>query len=143
MVERRIFEATQALETLVHGFDFASVMAAYWRGYREANDELKTAAVRWLRGEYSTKTEARQDLGVRVIIDDDSWYDYMKLLAEFVRLIGYGGLVVMIDEAVNLYKISNTRSRESNYEKFLTVLNDTLQGRAIGLGVLVGGTPGS
>ena len=141
MVERRIFEATQALETLVHGFDFASVMAAYWRGYREANDELKTAAVRWLRGEYSTKTEARQDLGVRVIIDDDSWYDYMKLLAEFVRLIGYGGLVVMIDEAVNLYKISNTRSRESNYEKFLTVLNDTLQGRAIGLGVLVGGTP--
>lgn len=141
VVERRIFEATQALENLVHGFDFASVVAAYWRGYREANDDLKSSAVRWLRGEYSTKTEAREDLGVRVIIDDDSWYDYVKLLAEFVRLIGYGGLVVMIDEAVNLYKITNTKSRESNYEKFLTVLNDTLQGRAIGLGVLVGGTP--
>ena len=141
VVERRIFEATQSLENLVHGFDFASVVAAYWRGYREMNDELKSAAIRWLRGEYSTKTEARQDLGVRVIIDDESWYDYVKLLGEFVRLIGYGGLIVMIDEAVNLYKITNTKSREINYEKFLTVLNDTLQGRAIGLGVLVGGTP--
>ena len=140
-VEQKIFEATQELENLVHGFDFASVVAAYWRGHREDDEDLKAAALKWLRAEYSTKTEARQDLGVRVIIDDDSWYDYIKLLAEFVRVIGYRGLVVLIDEAVNLYKISHTVSRNNNYEKLLTIVNDTLQGKATHLAVIVGGTP--
>lgn len=141
LVERRIFDATAAMENLVHGFDFGSVVSAYWRGHREEDEALKSAALRWMRGEYTTKTEARQDLGVRAIIDDDSWYDYVKLLAEFVRLLGYRGLVVVIDEAVNLYKITNTTSRNNNYEKFLTIVNDTLQGRAAGLGVVVAGTP--
>lgn len=141
LVEQRIYESTQQLESLVHGFDFASVVSAYWRGHRQDDDGLKSSALRWLRGEYSTKTEARQDLGVRVIIDDESWYDYLKLFAEFVRVIGYKGLVVIVDEAVNLYKISNTTSRNNNYEKFLTILNDTLQGKASGLAVLIGGTP--
>jgi hypothetical protein len=140
-VERNIFETTQELESLVHGFDFASVIAAYWRGHREGQDAKTGAALKWLRAEYSTKTEARQDLGVRVIIDDDSWYDYLKLLAEFVQAIGYKGLVVVIDEAVNLYKITNTVSRNNNYEKLLSVLNDILQGRARHLAVLLGGTP--
>lgn len=141
LVEARIFQATRALEELVNGFDFAKVVASYWRGYREDQDALKASAIRWLRAEYTTKTEARQDLGVRVIIDDDNWYDYLKLMAEFVRLIGYQGLVVMLDEAVNLYKITHTVSRHSNYEKLLTILNDTLQGRASGLGIIIGGTP--
>lgn len=140
-VERKIFETTQELETLVHGFDFASVIAAYWRGHREGDDARVAAALRWLRAEYSTKTEARQDLGVRVIIDDDSWYDYLKLLAEFVQAIGHRGLVVVIDEAVNLYKITNTVSRNNNYEKLLAILNDTLQGRARHMAILLGGTP--
>lgn len=140
-VEQRIFEATQELENLVHGFDFARVVAAYWRGYRQEDEHLQAAALRWLRGEYSTKTEARQDLGVRVIIDDDTWYDHLKLLAEFVHVIGYRGLVVVLDEGVNLYKITHTVSRNNNYEKLLTILNDTLQGRAAHLEILLGGTP--
>jgi hypothetical protein len=140
-VERKIFETTQELENLVHGFDFASVIAAYWRGHREGDDARTAAALRWLRAEYSTKTEARQDLGVRVIIDDDSWYDYLKLLAEFVQVIGYRGLLIVIDEAVNLYKITNTVSRNNNYEKLLAILNDTLQGRARHMAILIGGTP--
>lgn len=140
-VELKIFEATQELENLVHGFDFARVVSAYWRGYREEDDDLQAAALRWLRGEYATKTEARQDLGVRVIIDDDTWYDHLKLLAEFVHLIGYRGFVVVLDEAVNMYKITHTVSRNNNYEKLLTILNDTLQGRAAHFAVLLGGTP--
>lgn len=141
LVESYIFQATKQLEALVNGFDFAKVVSSYWRGHREEDETLKSAAIRWLRAEYTTKTAARQDLGVRVIIDDDNWYDYLKLVAEFVRLIGYQGLVVMIDEAVNLYKITHTVSRQSNYEKLLTILNDTLQGRASGIGVIIGGTP--
>lgn len=141
LVESTIFQATRQLEALVNGYDFAKVVASYWRGYREDSDALKSSATRWLRAEYTTKTEARQDLGVRVIIDDDNWYDYLKLMAEFVRLIGYQGLVVMLDEAVNLYKITHTVSRHSNYEKLLTILNDTLQGKASGLGIIIGGTP--
>ncbi|GMA15889.1 biotin carboxylase [Deinococcus metallilatus] len=140
-VEARIHEAVGELEGLVHGFDFASVISAYWRGYQVGNDELKNAALKWLRGEYSTKTEAREALGVRVIIDDDTWYDYVKLLAQFVRALGYAGLVVVIDEAVNLYKIVQGVSRSANYEKLLTMLNDTLQGRASYLQLLVGATP--
>lgn len=140
-VETRIHEAVSDLEGLVHGFDFASVISAYWRGYRTDNDELKNAALKWLRGEYSTRTEARDALGVRVIIDDDTWYDYVKLLATFVTAIGYAGLVIVIDEAVNLYKITQTVSRSANYEKLLTMLNDTLQGRASHLQILIGATP--
>lgn len=140
-VENRIRATVNNMEGMVHGFDFASVISAYWRGHQNADDELKAAAMRWLRGEYSTKTEARQALGVRVIIDDDSWYDYIKLMAFFVKDIGYKGLIIFIDEAVNLYKISNTVSRNNNYERLLTIFNDTLQGKAQYLGVIVGATP--
>jgi hypothetical protein len=127
----------------VHGFDFGQVLAYYWRGTIEGDETKKAAALRWLRGEYSTKTEARSAMGgvVRVMIDDDTWYDYVKLLASFVTAIGYKGMIVAIDEAVNLYKISHKQAREANYEKLLTILNDCLQGRAQALGVLVGATP--
>ncbi len=139
-VEARIFEVVGELEGMVHGFDFGSVIAAYWNGHRMRDDSLKAAALRWLRGEYTTKTEARHDLNVRVIIDDDSWYDYLKLFGALVADIGYRGFLVFIDEAVNLYKITHTRARTSNYEKLLTMFNDTMQGKVAHLGILVGGT---
>ncbi|KKO52663.1 ATP-binding protein [Paenibacillus sp. DMB20] len=140
-VELRIFEVTGRMQSLVHGFDFAKVLASYWNGYKLGDDDRKQAALRWLRGEYPTKTEARKDLGVGVIIDDDSWYDYIKLWSEFTAAIGYKGLLLFIDEGVNLYKITNTASRQSNYEKLLTMFNDTMQGKAEHLGILMGGTP--
>lgn len=140
-VETRIHAAVNDLEGMVHGFDFASVISAYWRGHQLGNDDLKNAALKWLRGEYATRNEAREALDVRVIIDDDSWYDYLKLLAQFVRTIGYAGLLVIIDETVNLYKITQSVSRNANYEKVLTMLNDTLQGRAQHLQLLFGATP--
>lgn len=141
-VEANIFEVTNQMQALVHGFDFASVISAYWRGYRQEQDGLKEAALRWLRGEFATKTEAREaQLGVRVIIDDNGWYDYIKLVAEFVAAVGYKGLLVLIDEAVNLYKITHSVSRQNNYEKLLAMFNDTMQGKASRLGFVVGGTP--
>lgn len=140
-VEQRIHAIINAMEGLVHGFDFATVINSYWSGHQTNNDQRKNAALRWLRGEYSTKTEANKDLGVRVIIDDDSWYDYLKLLARFVKDVGYKGLIVFVDEAVNLYKISNTTSRQNNYERLLTILNDTLQGKAQYIAFMVSGTP--
>ena len=141
LVEQRIYSTVNQMENLVHGFDFASVINAYWQGHLSADDTRKGAALRWLRGEYSTKTEARHALDVRVIIDDDTWYDYVKLLAQFVQNIGYKGLVIFIDEGVNLYKIANTVSRNHNYERLLSIYNDTLQGKAEYLGVVFGGTP--
>lgn len=142
-VEAQIVATIQRMEGLVHGFDFAQVISAYWRGHLQQDESLKGAALRWLRGEYATKTEAREALGgaVRVMIDDDSWYDYLKLLARFVTEIGHRGLVVVIDEAVNLYKISHSQARLANYEKLLSILNDTLQGKAEHLGILIGATP--
>jgi hypothetical protein len=142
-VERKIFDTVNSMEGLVHGFDFSQVLATYWRGYTEQDESKRTAALRWLRGEYATKTEARESLGgtVRVMIDDDAWYDYIKLLAQFVSAIGYKGLIVIVDEGVNLFKITHTQARLANYEKLLTILNDCLQGKAEHLGVLVGATP--
>ncbi|WP_018758582.1 ATP-binding protein [Paenibacillus terrigena] len=140
-VEQRIVHVTNEMQNMVHGFDFARVLSAYWNGYRMSDDEQKQSAMRWLRGEYPTKTEAKQALGVGVIIDDDNWYDYMKLWSEFTAKIGYAGLLLFIDEGVNLYKISNSISRTSNYEKLLTMFNDTMQGKAEHLGIYLGGTP--
>ncbi|WP_151736401.1 ATP-binding protein ['Paenibacillus yunnanensis' Narsing Rao et al. 2020] len=140
-VEQRIYAVTAEMRGLVHGFDFAKVLAAYWNGHKLADDGQKQDALRWLRGEFATRTEARNALGVGVIIDDDNWYDYMKLWAEFTGAIGYKGLLLFIDEGVNLYKITNSVSRQSNYEKLLTMFNDTMQGKAERLGIFIGGTP--
>ncbi len=141
VVEQRIHSIVNTMEGLVHGFDFATVINAYWVGYQTSDDRRKQSALRWLRGEYTTKTEANKDLGVRVIIDDDSWYDYLKLLARFVKDVGYKGLVIFMDEAVNLYKISNTVARQNNYERLLTILNDTMQGKAEYIAFMISGTP--
>jgi hypothetical protein len=129
------------LSELVGGFDFAHVIEAYWRGFQEGNADLQDAAVRWLRGEYSTKTEARQDLGVRTIVDDANVYDQIKLLSRFVVLAGYSGLYVVLDEAVNLYKLTSTQARTSNYEQLLRIVNDALQGSVEHLGFMIAGTP--
>lgn len=129
------------LTELVNGYDFADVIAAYCRGHEEGNEQLKSDAVRWLRGEFHTKTDARQALGVRAIIDDAAVYDQLKLMARFVRLAGFSGLLVGLDELVNLYKLANTQARNANYEQILRILNDSLQGTAVGLGFVLGGTP--
>lgn len=130
-----------SLSEMTGGYDFAEVVAAYWRGHDQGNDQLKSDAVRWLRGEFSTKTDARRALGVRTVIDDDNLYDQLKLFSRFTRLAGYGGLLVCLDELVNLYKLANTQARNSNYEQILRILNDSLQGTSVGLGFILGGTP--
>jgi hypothetical protein len=139
--EEVIRSKLEQLTELVNGYDFAEVIAAYCRGHEEGNEQLKSSATRWLRGEFSTKTDARQALGVRAIVDDAEVYDQLKLLARFVRLAGYAGLMVNLDELVNLYKLSNTQARNANYEQILRILNDSFQGTAVGLGVLLSGTP--
>jgi hypothetical protein len=129
------------LSELTGGYDFAEVIAKYWQGHDTGNEQLKSDAVRWLRGEYSTRTDARTALGVRTIIDDANVYDQLKLLAYFVRLAGFAGLLVCLDEMVNLYKLANTQARNANYEQILRILNDSTQGTAAGLGFVLGGTP--
>lgn len=139
--EEVIRQKLEHLTEMVNGFDFADVIAAYCRGFEAGDEVLKSDAIRWLRGEFNTKTEARQALGVRSIVDDASFYDQLKLFARFVRLAGYAGFVVCLDELVNLYKLANTPARNANYEQILRILNDTLQGTAVGLGFILGGTP--
>lgn len=136
-----LHEKLEQLTELVNGYDFAHVVAAYCRGHDEGNEQLKSDAVRWLRGEFSTKTDARAALGVRTIVDDAAVYDQLKLMARFVRLAGFSGLLVCLDELVNLYKMANSQARNANYEQILRILNDSLQGSAVGLGFVLGGTP--
>ncbi|MBQ7380639.1 MAG: ATP-binding protein [Clostridia bacterium] len=142
-VEKEILSVVREIEFSVGGFDFARIISAYYRAYISGDDEKQSACLRWLRGEYSNKTEAKGMLGfaVSTVIDDDNWYDFIKLWAVLARRIGYHGFVVFIDECVNLYKITNRVSRENNYEKILSMFNDTLQGHAEGLAIVFGGTP--
>ncbi len=139
--EATMHRKLEHLSEMVGGYDFAAVVAAYWRGFETGEEELKANAVRWLRGEFTAKTDARNALGVRTIIDDASFYDQLKLLARFVRLAGFSGLLICLDELVNLYKLANTQARNANYEQILRILNDVLQNPPEGLGFLMGGTP--
>lgn len=139
-MESRMTNIISDMQSYLHGFDFAKVLTCYWRGIQLESDDMKQSAMCWLRGEYSTKTEARA-LGVSQIITDDSWYDFLKLFARLSVKIGYKGLILLIDEGVNLYKITNRVSRENNYEKLLTMFNDIMQGKAEHIGILLGGTP--
>lgn len=142
-LDKEILSVIREIEFCVGGFDFARMISEYYKAYLEGNDVKQSACLRWLRGEYSNKTEARGMLGfsVSTVVDDDNWYDFIKLWAVLVRRIGYRGFVVLIDECVNLYKIANRISRENNYEMILSMFNDTLQGHAEGLAILFGGTP--
>ena len=140
-VDQKIYGVISSLNELVHGFDFAKLLNMYYHAYMSGDDEIKAKVVKWFRGEYSHKTEAKKDLGVDIIISDSDWYEYLKLFATFFRQAGYAGLMIMIDELVNIYKIPNAISRQYNYEKILTMYNDTLQGKAKYLGIIMCGTP--
>ena len=139
--DKKIYAVTASVSELVHGFEFGKLLSAYYRAYINGDDETKAKVVRWFRGEYSLKSEAKEALGVNMIVTDDDWYDYLKLFATFFRLAGYTGMMVMVDELVNVYKIPNSITRQYNYEKMLTMYNDTLQGKAKYLGILMGATP--
>ena len=140
-VDRKILDITSEISELVHGFEFAHLISLYYHAYLDGDDELKAQVVRWFRGEFSLKREAKDALGVNIIITDDDWYDYLKIFAVFFRLAGYAGMMIMIDELVNIYKIPNSITRQYNYEKLLTMYNDALQGKARYLGVIMGATP--
>ena len=131
------------LEEMVHGFDFTRMLRRYRAAVSEGDEEAMSRVTKWIRGEYRTKSEARAELGSSTIISDDDWYDYVKLVARFLVCSGYKGMLVLIDELVNLYKIPNAITRQYNYEKILTMYNDTLQGKAQYLGMIMGGTPTS
>ena len=142
-VEARIYAVVRELEEMVHGFDFTRMLRRYRTAVSEGDEEAMSRVTKWIRGEYRTKSEARTELGSSTIISDDDWYDYVKLIARFLVCSGYKGMLALIDELVNLYKIPNAITRQYNYEKILTMYNDTLQGKAQYLGVIMGGTPTS
>ena len=139
-VATRIQDTLEHMEDMVHGFAFAYVVLAYQTGHHSGDDARQEAALRWLRGEFSNKIEARQALGVRDIIDGNYWYDYIRLLASFVKQIGYRGLVLFVDEIDHLYKIQNRQARDNNFERLLNIFNDTTQGHASHLGIILGAT---
>lgn len=141
LVEKRIYGVTGELEGMVSGFAFAKAVAAYWRAYKEDDASVKSNVLKWFRGEYTSKKEAREELSINYIVTDETWYDFLKVFAAFMVRAGYAGILVMVDELVNIFKIPNSITRQNNYEKMLTMYNDTLQGKAQHIGFLMGCTP--
>jgi len=140
-VEARIYTLANQLEGMVNGFEFAKAVITYWRAYREDDAILKSNVLRWFRGEYNTRRDAKTDLDINFIVTDENWYDFLKIIAAFLVGAGYKGLLVVVDELVNIFKIPNSITRANNYEKILTIYNDVLQGKAKHIGFLMGGTP--
>ena len=141
LVEKRISAVIYSLSEMVHGFDFARLLTLYYQAHLNGDDAAKAKVLKWFRGEYSTKSEAKQELGVNIVIGDEDWYEYLKLFAAFLNQAGYAGMLVLIDELVNIYKIPNAITRQYNYEKILTLYNDAMQGKAQHLGFILCGTP--
>lgn len=141
LVEKKISAVIYSLNEMVHGFDFARLLTLYYQAHITGDDETKAKVLKWFRGEYNTKTEARQELGVNIVITDDDWYEYLKIFAAFLKQAGYSGMLVLIDELVNIYKIPNAITRQYNYEKILTMYNDAMQGKAQHIGFILCGTP--
>jgi len=140
-VEKQIYAAASSLEGMVNGFEFAKAIATYWQAYKQDDSVMKSNVLRWFRGEYVTRRDAKADLGINFIVTDENWYDFLKIMAVFLVSAGYQGLLVLIDELVNIFKIPNSITRQNNYEKILTLYNDVLQGKAKHIGFLMGGTP--
>lgn len=141
LVERQIYAVAGSLEGMVNGFEFAKAVVIYWKAYKQDDAAMKSNVLRWFRGEYPSRREAKADLGINFIVNDETWYDFLKILAAFLVGAGYKGLLVVIDELVNIFKIPNSITRANNYEKILTMYNDVLQGKASHIGFLMGGTP--
>ena len=141
LVEQKVYQVTGNLQGMVNGFEFAKAVLLYYEAYLSGDDSLKSNVLKWFRGEYPTKTEAKRELNINFIVTHDTWYDFLKIFAEFMVYAGYRGMLVLIDELVNLFKIPHSATRQSNYEKILTIYNDVLQGKAQHIGFLIGGTP--
>ncbi|MDR3149900.1 MAG: ATP-binding protein [Oscillospiraceae bacterium] len=141
LVEKQIYSVTGGLEGMVNGFEFAKAIIAYWRAYRSDDQTAKSNVLKWFRGEYPSRREAKEDLDINWIVTDESWYDFLKIFAAFMVSAGYQGILVMVDELVNIFKIPNSITRQNNYEKLLTMYNDVLQGKAKHIGFLMGCTP--
>lgn len=140
-MEEAIASKLRPLQELVSGFELHKLLHKYFKAHKAGDEDTKQCVVRWLRAEYDTKTEARNDLGVRTIIEDRDFYDYLKLFAAFARIAGHKGLVVCIDEMIVLsHRLSSRQARQANYEAILRMLNDCLQGNVEGLEILFGGT---
>jgi hypothetical protein len=140
-VEKQIYAVAGSLEGMVNGFDFAKAIVTYWRAYRQDDAAMKSNVLKWFRGEYVSRRDAKSDLDINFIVSDETWYDFLKIFAVFLVSAGYNGLLVLIDELVNIFKIPNSITRQNNYEKILTIYNDVLQGKARHIGFLMGGTP--
>lgn len=141
MVEKQIYAVAGSLEGMVNGFEFAKAVVLYWKAYRQDDAAMKSNVLKWFRGEYASRKEAKDELGINFIVTDETWYDFLKIFAVFLVGAGYKGMLVIIDELVNIFKIPNSITRANNYEKILTMYNDVLQGKAKHIGFLMGGTP--
>lgn len=138
-VFKRLMKMTESMSAMQYYRDFIKVVTSYCLDRASEKDDIPS--VRWFKGEYDSKNDIRKELGISLIINDENWYDIIKLWSGFFRSIGYKGLVVFIDEGIILYKLQSKQSRQNNYERLLTIFNDIMQGRSSYLSIYVCGTP--
>lgn len=128
-----ILETLSRFEAVGLSYELGQAISKYYEGFITGDRILKLKAIRWIRGDITTKTEAKKELGINEIINDDNYFEAIKNLAELFREIGYQGFVINFDEAVNLYKLPHSTTRQRNYEKILNIYNECKSNLAKGL----------
>ncbi|MBL4795485.1 MAG: DUF2791 family P-loop domain-containing protein [Pseudomonadales bacterium] len=136
-----IAERLKIFEEMACGFDFIQVIQAYWTALDTDNTALHDASLRWIRGEYLTKALAKKELGVCSIIDDNNCFDCLKMMAQFVKLSGFSGLVVLTDELGSVYNIRDKRARLNNFDAILNIVNESWLGVSPNIGYFFFTTP--
>ena len=132
------------LTALPHGFDFYEVFWIYIKSALTGGLDQKDRALRWMRGEYRNRTEAKKALKVNAVIEDGDWFSYLKLWAVLVREIGYTGLYVLLDELTQITRnIVHSTTREHNFERLLSIYNDCYGNEARYMGMILCGIPSS
>ncbi|GBG94530.1 biotin carboxylase [Ligilactobacillus salitolerans] len=124
LMTNKILDITGSFAAAGLAFEMGQAIVKYYEGVLDNDRMLKAQALRWIRGEIETKTEAKRELGINRVITDDNWFDAIKNLSELFSRLGYAGLVINFDEAVNLYKLPRRQSRERNYERILNIYNE-------------------
>jgi len=143
-IRRIILPLKKKLVALPHGFDFYEALWQYAQSYIREEQEKKDCALRWLRGEYRNRTEAKKDLKINAVINDGDWFSYLKLWAILFREIGYAGIYVLLDELTQITRnIVNSITREHNFERLLSMYNDCYGNEARYMGIILCGIPSS
>jgi hypothetical protein len=111
-------ERIQGIESI----SFARAVKAAFRALLDRKEEDFTNICQWLSGEgYDRRTHGRY--GIFQKIDKTTAFQMLRSLVQWVRQIGYSGLVILLDEAERVPSLS-TKQREQHLSNLREIIDE-------------------